>query len=56
MNDLLSKLDPVVAVLVLGNAAQWWAYRKDGQASTAAISALTTAVSKLVDRVGGSRP
>lgn len=56
MSDLLSKVDPVVAIFAAANVAQWLAYRKDGRDATAAITALTAAVTKLTDRLGGNKP
>lgn len=55
MSEFLGKVDPVVALLVLGNVGQWIAYRKDGKAATDAITALTAIVTKLSDRLGGTK-
>lgn len=54
--ELLSKIDPMTAICIGGNIAQWLAYRKDGRAATDAITALTAVVTKLSDRLGGSKP
>ena len=51
MTEFLQKLDPIVALLVLGNAAQWWAYQKQQKAMTDALSGQTIALNKITDRL-----
>jgi hypothetical protein len=53
MDAILAKLDPIVAVLVAGNALQYVMNRKDIGKLTEVVSGLTVSVVKLTERLGG---
>jgi hypothetical protein len=51
MAEFLNKLDPIVAVLVLGNVGQYVFNRKDIEKARETIAGLTTAVTALAARI-----
>lgn len=53
MDKLLDRLDPIVAILVLGNALQYVYNRKDIDRLTGAVSGLTTSLTQLSERLKG---